>query len=632
MSLFGRFHVTLHRKETQYFTNVGNRIKLLLAFFVQLVVIFMIARGLFIGINHGLYAGISSHDLWLMFRHGLGMDMSMAGYFTVIPGLLAVASVFAGQRMLRIIDRTLCIYCWLTGFVIALATTADTILYPYWGFKLDTTPLFYFLSAPASAMASATLWQALGGMAMLLLFTALYAILLCVWLKIFPQKPVTRSKAAAATVITVLTAALFLPMRGGITVSTMNLSNAYFSSDQKLNHGAVNPLFSFMYSATHQNNFAGQFAYFTDEEAESILKNFSLSAATADSIAPVTLSTDRPDLFIVILESFSTHLMPSLGGDSVAMNLDSIARNGVCFTNLYASSFRTDRALPAVLSGYPGQPTTSIMKFVEKTDRLPSLPRTLKQNGYELAYYYGGDVNFTNMKAYLVSAGFDKIVADKDFPVSERLSKWGVHDDKVFSRQLSDLQRAPAGQRPRLTVVQTSSSHEPFQVPYTSGHSNERLNAFAYADNSLGRWLDSLSSMPRWDSTLVVIVPDHYSVWPRNLTKTEERHHVPLVLTGGAITSGPAHIDNAAAQTDIAATILTLLGLDTSEFPFSNNALSTSSPHMAFFSEPEFASIVTDNDTATISVATGEALCGRSETVKAVKAYLQVLYNDIQNR
>lgn len=611
---------------------MGNRIKRLLAIFVQLVIIFMIARGLFICINHDLYAEVSRHDIWQMFRHGLGMDMSMAGYFAIIPGLLAIASVFAGQRILAILDRTLYIYCSLTGFIIALATTADTILYPYWGFKLDTTPLFYFLSSPASAMASATLWQALGGLAILLFFSVFYAVSLCVWVRIFPQKPIIGNKAVTATILTILTAALFLPIRGGVTVSTMNLSNAYFSHDQKLNHGAVNPLFSFMYSATHQNDFSGQFAYFTNEEADSTLKSFSRSATTADSIAPVTLSTDRPDIYIVILESFSTHLMPSLGGDSIAMNLDSVARNGVCFTNLYASSFRTDRALPAVLSGYPGQPTTSIMKFVEKTDRLPSLPRTLKQNGYELSYYYGGDVNFTNMKAYLVSAGFDKIVADKDFPVSERLSKWGVHDDKVFSRQLADLRRDTDRQHPRLTVVQTSSSHEPFQVPYTSRHSNERLNAFAYADHSFGCWLDTLSTMPRWDSTLVVIVPDHYSVWPRNLTAAEERHHVPLVLTGGAITSGPARIDNVAAQTDIAATVLTLLGLDTSEFPFSNDALSSSSPRMAFFSEPEFASIVTDNDTATISVATGEALCGRPETIKAVKAYLQTLYNDIQKR
>ena len=96
------------------------------------------------------------------------------------------------------------------------------------------------------------------------------------------------------------------------------------------------------------------------------------------------------------------------------------------FTNFYANSFRTDRGLVSIMSGYPGQPNTPIMKFVSKTENLPSFPRRMKEEGgYSSTYYYGGDANFTNMKAYLVNAGFDRIISDVDFPVSKRLSKWG---------------------------------------------------------------------------------------------------------------------------------------------------------------------------------------------------------------
>ncbi|MCM1021728.1 MAG: sulfatase-like hydrolase/transferase [Muribaculum sp.] len=609
-----------------------NRLLRFFAIFFQLVVIFMITRAIFLCVNNSIYSETTAGDIFNMFRHGLGMDMSMAGYFTLIPGLAILATIFLSTgKAIRIVDKVLYGYFALVALVIALATTADALLYPYWGFKLDTTPLFYFMSAPSSAMASSTASEAFCGLAILIFLTGIYWLLLSVWVKLLPLNILKKNKAAYAAALTVLTAALFLPIRGGVTVSTMNLSSAYFSPNQKLNHGAVNPLFSFMYSATHQDDFGQQFRYFDMQEAKNILSDFYSSLQPGDTIAPVTLSTDRPDIYLVILESFSAHLLPSLGGDSIAMNLDSIARNGVLFTNLYASSFRTDRALPAILSGYPGQPTTSIMKFVEKTDNLPSLPRTLGKNGYRLSYYYGGDVNFTNMKAYLVSAGFNNIVCDKSFPVSERLSKWGVHDDKVFSRQLSDLHKSDyAG--PQFTVIQTSSSHEPFQVPYKSRFENDRINSFAYADNSLGRWIDTLRTTARWDSTLVVIVPDHYSVWPRNIKAHEARHHVPLVLAGGAITSAPMRVENVSAQTDLAATLLGLLGIDASDFPFSNNALSPGVPHMAFFSEPELASIVTATDTATISVATGETLSGNPETVDAVKAYLQILYNDIQNR
>lgn len=137
------------------------------------------------------------------------------------------------------------------------------------------------------------------------------------------------------------------------------------------------------------------------------------------------LSSDRPDIYIILLESFSSHLFPSLGGEPVALKLDSVARTGLLFKNFYANSFRTDRGIPAVLSAYPGQPTTSIMKFVDKTENLPSLSKELKDSkGYRNEYYYGGDANFTNMKAYLVSAGFDRIISDKDFPISQKMSKW----------------------------------------------------------------------------------------------------------------------------------------------------------------------------------------------------------------
>jgi phosphoglycerol transferase MdoB-like AlkP superfamily enzyme len=115
-------------------------------------------------------------------------------------------------------------------------------------------------------------------------------------------------------------------------------------------------------------------------------------------------SIKKPNVVFIILESFMSKTMTSLKGlPDVAVNMDKFAEEGVLFTNFYANSFRTDRGLVAILSGYPAQPTTSIMKYPRKTENLPSIPRSLKANGYNLQYYYGGDANFTNMRSYLVS-------------------------------------------------------------------------------------------------------------------------------------------------------------------------------------------------------------------------------------
>lgn len=152
---------------------------------------------------------------------------------------------------------------------------------------------------------------------------------------------------------------------------------------------------------------------------------------SADSLlqAPDSLhslfTTKRPDVLFIIMESFSSWLMTTLGGEpGVAVQLDSLAQEGVLFTNFYANSFRTDRGLVAILSGYPAQPTTSIMKYPRKTQSIPAIAGCLKNAGYRTKYYYGGDADFTNMRSYLMSSGFEDIVADRDFPVSERLSKW----------------------------------------------------------------------------------------------------------------------------------------------------------------------------------------------------------------
>lgn len=601
---------------------------------MQLTVIFVIAKCAFVLMNSEIYAGLGGGAFASIVWHGLAMDLAMSGYLTVLPGLLLVVSaIVASPRAVKALSTLLKCVLVVEAFVVALAVSADALLYPYWGFKLDTTPLFYFMSSPSAALASGGTG---GGLVMLTLLTLLFAALLLMWTRFVPIIPVpgtTAKRLRVAGVMTACTALLFLPIRGGLTVSTMNLSRAYFSSDTRLNHAAVNPLFSFLYSASHQSDFDSQFAFYRPDEARAIVESLEKECA-GDTVATPLLSTPRPDICLVILESFSAHLMPSLGGSPVAMRLDSIASQGMLFTQCYASGFRTDRALPAILSGYPAQPTTSIMKFVDKTDNLPSLPKALKDAGYDLAYYYGGDVNFTSMNAYLVSAGFDRIISDKDFPVSERVSKWGAPDHLVFDRALADISAdAPARHDPRFTVIQTSSSHEPFDVPYTSDFSDERLNAFAYADHALGEWYDAMSRTLRWDSTLVVLIPDHFAVWPDTLTDQAARHHVPLVIAGGALRSAPVRIDAVAAQTDIAATLLALLGLPAADFPFSHDIFSSSAPRMAFFSDAEHASIaLPDGRTATLNISSDTAVAADSLHLRAVRAYLQILYNDLQQR
>ena len=62
------------------------------------------------------------------------------------------------------------------------------------------------------------------------------------------------------------------------------------------------------------------------------------------------LSTHRPDIVLVILESFTGHILDM---PEVMPRLKALSEEGIYFPHFYANSFRTDRGLVSILSGYP---------------------------------------------------------------------------------------------------------------------------------------------------------------------------------------------------------------------------------------------------------------------------------------
>ena len=616
--------------------------------YVLFVLLFMLQKPLFMLFHSGMFTDVGAGSWLAVMGHGLPLDFSLAGYLSAIPGLLYLLTAWTLAPWLR---RVWCGYFVLVSVLMSLMFVVDVVLYPYWGFRLDATPLFYFFSSPKDTLASAGIWMMLGGFLAIVAYAAvLYALFYVVLLRrsLFKRFKLPYRRLRMSLVMLVLTAVLFIPIRGGFTVATMNTGQVYFSSNQRLNHAAINPIFSLMESLSKQKDFAAQYRFMEEEVADSLFRSMldpavrdTLTASATPMWQPDSTSTlftnRRPHVLLLILESFSSRLMGSLGGFSnVAVQLDSLAGQGVLFTRFYANSFRTDRGLVSILSGYPAQPTTSLMKYPRKSQTLPAIARTLRQAGYRTSYYYGGDANFTNMRSYLMSSGFGTIVSDEDFPVSQRLSKWGVHDHLVFDRLLEDLQAeadAGADTVPSYRVLQTSSSHEPFEVPYRRLQ-NAPLNAFAYTDSCVGDFIRRFSQLPQWKNTVVVMVPDHLGGYPEVLDNfVLDRYQIPLLMVGGAI-STHRRIEAIGSQQDIAATLLAQLGLQHSDFTFSKNLMDTLAPHFAFFTVPDAVGLVTDSgsviyDCQSASIPWKE---GADSHLQRAQAYLQKLYDDIAKR
>ena len=247
------------------------------------------------------------------------------------------------------------------------------------------------------------------------------------------------------------------------------------------------------------------------------------------------------------------------------------------------------------------------------------------------AYYYGGDVDFANQRSWLVSQGYERIISDSDFPIEDKLSKWGVHDHIVANRLLADLRKEQNTKQPMLRVFQTSSSHEPFDVPY-SRLKDKRLNAFAYTDSVIGHLLREYSKLPRWKNTLVLLVADHVGAYKEHLDNFDRsRYQIPLIMTGGAI-ARPMNVKLIGSQHDIAATLLGQLGIPHKDFLFSKNMLSDATPKFAFFDVPdafgmvsEENSIIYDNKSKKVVYDKGK----KGYNLKRGMAYLQKLYDDL---
>ncbi|KAA6309211.1 hypothetical protein EZS27_039250, partial [termite gut metagenome] len=301
--------------------------------------------------------------------HGLVLDLSIAGYLSVIPGLLLIGSLWLSPSLTRIFRNA---YFGIIAVLLAFIYTCDIVLYQYWGFRLDSTPLFYFFSSPKNAFASAEIGMIIGNIGMMIVYAIVFYMIFRLVLMRGKTFPVNKTRLKTTIVLLFLIGLLFIPIRGGFSVSTMNIGKVYYSDNIKLNHAAINPCFSLMESSLHNSNFEKQYRFMDSQQADELF-NLLTEKPVADSI-PALFTRERPNVVLIILESFLSKAMATLEGlPNVAVHLDELTGEGILFTHFHANSFRTDRGLISILSGYPAQPTTSIMKYPRKTQSLPSI-------------------------------------------------------------------------------------------------------------------------------------------------------------------------------------------------------------------------------------------------------------------
>lgn len=521
------------------------------------------------------------------FSYGFHMDASMAGYICVIPFLIYIV-VWLFPR-LKFPSKFLAIYTYILISFTAFFTLVDINIYREWGTKFNNRAIEFFLSSTSDAIASSASSP---------IFVSFFCICLLIFIGIFTYRKIlinhtksidNKSYILLKSVLAVLILGLtFLEIRGGWSVAPMNTSKVYFSKNHEFNLAAINTDWFLISSIlANQKNDKSLYQYFPEQKVQAIKDSPYRVSNTVDTVS--ILKTTRPNIVIVMMESFTADLVKELGGESGVMpKFSKLIKEGFLFKNIYSASDRTDKGMVAVLSAFPSQAIKSVIKEDDKQSKLPSFTQELFQLHYHTSFVYGGDLDFSNFKSFLLSHHTQQLIDGHHYTAKGKKGAWGYPDDITFKQSLKNLNTQKA---PFFQTVMTLSNHEPFDLDHHHfGNDNitDKFKSTSYfTDQALYQYLKEAEKQEWYPNTLFVIVADHGHREPleKHGIDDPERYHIPLLFLGGALKDeyrGKSN-DKIGCQIDIASTLLHQLQLPDTAFQYSKNLLNPSVKGFAFY-------------------------------------------------
>ena len=518
------------------------------------------------------------------FTHSLKLDIATVCYILIFPFFLLIIQIFYCPKWLNLVNR---IYTGIIVTVYSLTVAGEMGIYSEWKTKL-TYKVIKYLYHPDEIFNSGK--------------TSTFFILVFVFLALAiggnylynrffyhdVEKP--RVHPVAFLAFTFLTPGLlFIGLRGGFQQIPINQSESYFSYHNILNTAAVNNGFNLYISIFEnlQNIGHNPYIFMDPSKAAAIMKR--IYQTPVDTTIRI-LKTNRPNIVLLILESWSADLIEDLGGKpGITPEFRKLQQNGILFDQIYASGSRSEQGMASIFSGFPAHPISSITVQPDKVVRLPSMTRTLNHAGYSSAFYFGGQLIYGNIRSYILFNGFDKVMEGADFPASTPQGKLGIHDQFTLSYMLEDLSKM---KQPFFSSLFTVSTHSPWDQPFDKplkwgDNEQEYINAAYYTDHCLGEFFKAAALKSWFNNTLFIIIADHshnsYYNWH---PQTKEYHRIPMLFYGSVIEDGYRGTKwrKLGNQHDIAATILAQLNLPRADFPYSKNLFNPNTSDFAYFS------------------------------------------------
>ena len=588
--------------------------------YCHLLIIFLIGRVGFVLNNRPIEQLSFADAAGVCWRGFVEHDLMVAAMLLAVPWLVGLLALRHSGLRLR---AWLTPYYTLMGIAVAAIIVADAVMYEYWQFKLGMVVLSYAAS-PEGATNSVSLSYIIIRVSAFLLL-ALWTIIPCI---LMTPKTLPTGNSERLWMRNISIIWLFLIVSGVLWMRQGDVYTTKPHPSQLADHAAVNPVYAFASSVRLTDNYAGRYDFFSEEDRADLFKG--LYPEPADDIQDTLLNKQRPDVLVVFLEGFGSRFVEELGGiPDVAPGMSRLIPEGIFWENYYSNSFRTDRGTVSAFCGWLSYTDLGLMKQTEFHSSLPSLSRSLGREGYETSYIYGGAMTNMGKRQFLEDVAFQNLYDDTAFSDDEKSGCWGVNDSVALQKACQLISRWEDGHH--FLVAQTLSSHEPWDVPYHRLE-DEKLNAFAYTDYSVACMMDSLRQLPQWDNLLVIIIPDHGFLYKQSY-KDPGFFRAPMLWTGGAIRE-PRKMDVLMNQSDIAATLLSQMGIRHDEYPWSRNVLSQTYTYPFVYCNYPAGILFADSTGTSIYDINGDAVMMEQPAddglrIMRAKAILQTSYDGL---
>ena len=609
-------------------------------YFLFWLLYFAVDRFIFMFIFHIKLRNIPLSQKLVAYYHALRLDFSTAAYISIIPLLVYTFWYFTSREKIKF--NWVRIYNAILIVLFSIISVINFNIYREWGSKVNSRAIEFAIRTPNESLAS-------GASSPIFLTLFVLAILLAVgfylnFVLIKREIRFSKTPALAKFAIVILVLGLNFLLIRGVSHAPNSQSMAFYSTLQILNHASLNTEWN-LASSILASSKAKKNPYLYQDQKMADLEVENLYKVEKDSTTSI-LKTTRPNVVIFILESFTADLTKALGNeDGVTPTLDTLAKNGVSFSQIYATGNRTDKGLIGSLAGFPTLGVASIVSWPEKMQKIPAISQKLHQNGYQTSFYYGGESEFDNYKAFILGHQYKKLTDRNTFDKKDMNSKWGAYDGLVFNRQLAD---AKESQQPFFSTILSLTNHEPFELPvnYKFGSANnvQRFKSTAfYTDSCIGSYLSEAKKQPWYKNTLFIFVADHGHLLPKGDHEIYEpqRYHIPLILYGDVIKDDfkGKIVDKTGSQQDLSATLLAQLKIDSKDFKWSKNLLNPYSKHFAYFSWDNGFGFINDRHAVTFDNVGKSVLYNNkpedakqtNQILNSGKAYIQSTYQHFIN-